>query len=346
MHRLIYNVLLFTIIISTNSNAQSIKPSKDSIATFYNSLFSNLKSKYLYKDEIKWNEIELEIKDTLGKYKRFSASLEVIIPHLFSKIKAEHCSVYLGENAYSINKNFTAEDFSEQWLTKYASNPAFEAKVLDNKYGYILIPGMLYEDTSVENVHNIAQPLYDKICTIKNNHNIKGWIIDLRFNTGGNVHPMLLALYDFLGDTSQVYGTLGIDKNKLISKASLSNGKYYENDTLSSYIIPKGKELTKTPVAIITGIVTASSGEIVALAFKGRNNTIYIGEKTIGKTTTNDKVDLPFGAYMALTVGYDCDRNNIFYKNIIPDVMITKEDNFENLLEDKNIIEAIKYINK
>lgn len=96
-------------------------------------------------------------------------------------------------------------------------------------------------------------------------------------------------------------------------------------------------------MAIITNIATASSGEVTALAFKGRENTIFIGEDTNGATTANSVRPLPFGAYMALTVGYDSDRNGDFYEKIIPDVQIIKKDNFDNLLLDGNIQEGIKY---
>jgi C-terminal processing protease CtpA/Prc len=80
------------------------------------------------------------------------------------------------------------------------------------------------------------------------------------------------------------------------------------------------------------------------LAFKGRENTIFIGEKTNGKTTSNMIADLPFGAYMTLTIGYDCDRNGNFYDSIVPDIEIKNQDNFDNLLLDGNIVEAINFI--
>ena len=49
---------------------------------------------------------------------------------------------------------------------------------------------------------------------------------------------------------------------------------------------------------------------------------------------------------MAITVTYDCDRNGRFYNKIMPDILLSKQDNFDNLLLDKNIMEAIKWMNK
>lgn len=82
------------------------------------------------------------------------------------------------------------------------------------------------------------------------------------------------------------------------------------------------------------------------MAFKGRKRVLFIGEKTTGMTTSNDKRELPFDCYMALTVGYDCDRNGTFYEELVPDIQITKEDNFENLLTDKNIQAALQFFRK
>lgn len=106
----------------------------------------------------------------------------------------------------------------------------------------------------------------------------------------------------------------------------------------------QGALLHNTKVALITNIATGSSGEVTALAFKGRENTIFIGEKTNGKTTANIIVDLPFGAYMTLSTGFDCDRNGNFYQHIEPDIKISKQDNFDDLLLNKNIQEGIKFI--
>ena len=82
------------------------------------------------------------------------------------------------------------------------------------------------------------------------------------------------------------------------------------------------------------------------MSFIGRKKSIIIGEPTYGFTTTNDKKDLPFGAYMAFMVAYDCDRNGLFYQKIVPQISVSKQDNFDNLLLDKNLQEAIKWMNK
>lgn len=336
--------LIFIIGLTIKLNAQNALTSKDSINVFYDNLFQILKSDYLHKSDINWTKVELETKNSLTQYSDFKSSLAQTTI-LFDKIKGTHCQLFYNDTVITATvKQPTENDFSEQWIKKYVTNPSFEVKVIDKKYGYILVPSLNFEDISSESIHRIAQPMYDQIADVKTKNKLKGWIIDLRFNTGGNCYPMLMALYDLLGD-NVVFGGVDVNK-KLINKIKLYKGKYIDNDEVVSYITPSGKRNDKSKVVIITGIMTASSGEITAMSFKGRKNTLFIGEPTYGFTTGNDKRDLPFGAYMAITVSYDCDRNGKFYDKIMPDILLSKQDNFDNLLLDKNIMEAIKWVNK
>lgn len=336
-------LLLFILHLSSIVNAQSPQTSQDSIRIFYGALFSKLEKGFLYKDSVNWQTVEAKTTSKLSRYTDFRISLKEI-ETLFSQIGATHCAVYYKDGRYGVSANISLENYSDQWNKKYAAKPGFEAKVIDGKYGYILMPALVFLDTRRQNVNKIAQNLYDQIVALKTKNQLDGWIVDLRFNTGGNSWPMLLALYDLLGD-HDILGTLDADK-KLVSTTSLSKGKYIVDSKKQYRIKPKGKLLERTEVAIITGGITASSGEIVAMAFKGRPKTIFIGESSLGFTTTNYGASLPFGTMMTLTGSYDSDRNGIYYERIIPDIPISKQDNFDNLLLDKNIQEAMKFISQ
>ena len=333
-----YLGILLLLSFSNTIQAQDFNTSQDSIKFFYENLFEVMKSGYLFKVNVNWEKVESEI--NLKQYSDFKTSLNEVAT-LFDLTKADHSRVYYDDQEFSGNfPGPTKDDFTEQWIKKYKTKPQFEVKVLDNRYGYILLPGMYSE----KNVHKQSQKLYDQINTIKSSNRLQGWVIDLRFNTGGDIYPMLLALYDFLGD-NVVWGVLDINKN-LVNEIALKKGKYKANSKTVSYIKPDGELLDETKVAVLTNIATGSSGEITALAFKGRKNTIFIGEKTFGKTTANTKADLPFGAFMTLMTGYDCDRNGNYYEKIIPDIPVLEQDNFDDLLLDGNIQEAVKFISE
>ncbi|REC57549.1 peptidase S41 protein [Chryseobacterium piscium] len=341
MNKLLGFICVFCLTI--NINAQKIKTSQDSTKVFYDKVFKSLEVAYLHKKDFDWKKLKAETFKNLETTKDFKSSLKEV-KILLEKIGADHSKVtYQGKN-YGPSVEISWENFSKQWMTKFATKPQFEAKVLDEKYGYVLMPNISFEDFSSENVHRIAQPLYDKLAELKTNNKLEGWIVDLRFNTGGNSAPMLLALYDLLGD-NVVWGTLDGDK-KLVNSIKLNKGVYDQGEKKPSYIKPNGELADKSKVTVIIGGLTASSGEVTALAFKGRLNTIFIGEKTLGKTTSNMVVTLPFDARMPLSIGYDCDRNGNYYEQIIPDIVISKLDNFDDLLQDRNIQEAIQFFTK
>ena len=95
---------------------------------------------------------------------------------------------------------------------------------------------------------------------------------------------------------------------------------------------------------MISGLATNSAGEFVVLGFRGRKNTIVIGEESYGNTTANDLYEMSFGIKAAITESYGTDRSAKFTKNIVPDIEVIKQTNFEDLPKDKNVIEAIKFI--
>ncbi|SFT54946.1 Peptidase family S41 [Chryseobacterium formosense] len=338
MKKILLLIGIFCIVFK--GNAQKLKTSRDSTKIFYDKIFKAFEVAYLYKKDYDWKKLKTETFQNLESAKDFKGSLSEV-KVLFEKVNANHSVVSYQEKTYGMKTNIPWDNFSEQWMKKFNAKPKFEAQVLDGKYGYILMPNISSDDFSNEYINKTAQLMYDKIAELKTNNNLEGWIVDLRFNSGGNSAPMLLALYDLLGD-NVVWGMLDEDK-KRADWTRLNKGAYDQGNKNPSNIKPKGELLDEAKVAVLIGGLTASSGEITALAFKGRVNTVFIGEKTMGKTTSNFIVTLPFGGFMSLSNGYDCDRNKNYYAQIPPDVEISKQDNFEDYMSDQNIKEAIKF---
>lgn len=162
---------------------------------------------------------------------------------------------------------------------------------------------------------------------------LKGWIIDLRHNTGGNMWPMILGLsplLDFGGVpfmSSDVYGYF-------------STGKELDADNVTPWKIVGGKVIlsrdhsykVENPyqvknrnkkVAVLIDRMTMSAGEATAIAFKGRINTRFFGRPSCGLTTANQVFPLSNGASLALAVAYYTDRDkNVYSASIHPDEVI------------------------
>jgi len=62
------------------------------------------------------------------------------------------------------------------------------------------------------------------------------------------------------------------------------------------------------PVVVLTDEITASSGEAVVIAFKGRPKTNFIGMPTRGLPTANQPFKLSDGAVLNLTTAIEADR--------------------------------------
>lgn len=319
---------------------------RDSINTFYDEFFEVLESNYLYTKDVNWKELKPFIKKEALKSKSFQESLESSVK-LFDTIRGSHILLFSEKKMYksTLGKQLHAADFNKSYIDALESSKPkpFETKVINEGYGYVFIPGMLLKDATREELDKASQEIYDDITKIDKLHNIKGWIIDVRLNIGGNSNVMLAGLYHLLGNgTTSLY--LDLYKHvKLLS--SINDGVLYQNQEIKTGIKPSLKPKPKVPVALISGPTTGSAGEDVILGFRGRKNTIIIGEESYGLTTGNDMFELPFDIKAAITMSYATDRSAKYTKTIIPDIEIIKQTNFENLSMDKNIIEAIKFIN-
>jgi C-terminal processing protease CtpA/Prc len=93
--------------------------------------------------------------------------------------------------------------------------------------------------------------------------------------------------------------------------------------------------------------VTASSGEAVAISFKGRPRTVLIGSHTRGLSTNNETIKLSDGAKLYLTTSGEADRNKVLYDaGIAPDISITQGDVAYGDKADPGIRAAVKWLSK
>lgn len=108
-------------------------------------------------------------------------------------------------------------------LIKKSSNQINKiyTKQLEEKYAYILIPGMQVYDKV--QINKLAQSLSDSIAKYSS-RKIKGFVIDLRLNGGGNLYPMLSGLSLLLGDNLIGYET--VINDTVTRKWEMNNGNF------------------------------------------------------------------------------------------------------------------------
>ncbi len=210
--------------------------------------------------------------------------------------------------------------------------PVPYGKLIDG-VGYINLPW--FHSGNERSCQLFADTLLSVIRTLDKGK-LKGWIVDLRGNLGGNNWPMhagISPLYtnDIIG--AYVYPN-GETKNWTVRENAVYDNDSIIGRTSEAYTL-KNKNL---PIAVLIDRSTASSGETVLVSFIGEKNAKTFGQPSWGSTTCNDLFPLSDGAQLLLTVAVYADRNGKSYNGPIkPDVLIENE---------QVVQEAIRWINE
>jgi carboxyl-terminal processing protease len=155
----------------------------------------------------------------------------------------------------------------------------------------------------------------------------KGWIVDLRGNTGGNMWPMLAGIGPILGDGS-VGSFVANDGNVSWfyqdGKTGTRNPAGLETVSLTLQEEPVLQTPSVAPVAVLVDSSTASSAEAITIAFHGRPGSRSFGSRTAGKSTAVQPFKLDDGAELYLTTAIDADRSGKAYPDgFTPDQAIS-----------------------
>ena len=126
----------------------------------------------------------------------------------------------------------------------------------------------------------------------------------------------------------QVGASVGVDGSKQIwayqDGQALVDGQVFVQIQGTAYKL----KVSSPPVAVLTGMQTASAGEAIVVAFRGRPTTRSFGLYTAGVPTGNAGFTLSDGALIALTAAVFADRTGQTYDDrIYPDELVD-EDNY------------------
>ena len=153
-----------------------------------------------------------------------------------------------------------------------------------------------------------------------------GWVVDLRHDHGGDMWPMLAALGPLLGN--QVVGAFVWPDGKRMEWWYRDGGAgEFKKPAASSSSTPPTIVAGNAPLAVLIDANTASSGEMTAVAFKGRSQTRFFGNRTAGLATPLAHFMLPDGAALFLATSTAEDRTGKRYPVAVePDVQIDSTD--------------------
>jgi carboxyl-terminal processing protease len=194
--------------------------------------------------------------------------------------------------------------------------------VQGKNFGYIVLPRCSAKDN--EGLLLYAEDVR-RILTDLSAQNPKGWIVDLRGNTGGNMWPMLTGIGPILGDGA--VGAFVATGGKMTwvyqdGKTGTRNPAGLETVSLTLPEAP-APVAPSAPVAVLVDSSTASSAEAITIAFHGRPDTRFFGTHTAGKSTAVQPFKLDDGAEIYLTTAIDADRTGkAFPDGFTPDQIV------------------------
>jgi len=265
----------------------SCKGQKDEIT--YHPIVLKVKETSLYADRVNWKEINSEftelIKGTIDA-EDLKEGLQYLVNSLGDKHghirSAKDNSIIVSYNGEISEKDNRNSEFLNSVINDISAK--FSYQLLENKIGYLRIVGIGPGDVKQQSDF-IRQGLVDL-----KSKGVDKWIVDLRFNGGGNMEPMISGLAPLIGE-GFIAGA--INKDNEIREYTIENGQFSNYDRLVCEMKNLPKIAPDEKVAVLLSRYTTSSGELVAVAFKGRENTIFIGEETAGYTTGNgyDKIN-------------------------------------------------------
>jgi C-terminal processing protease CtpA/Prc len=215
---------------------------------------------------------------------------------------------YNGWRETSINLSIhRAGDSSPMVISIEASNysqyAAPTGERLAGDIGYIAVPGFWVLEKGQEYVE-----IADGILRSIDQTSTCGWIVDLRLDTGGNYPPMISAVGPILGNGRFVGWELSGGYRYWVSYA---DGAIRLDEMLVSDYLGENEYELKAPappVAVLTGPLTGSSGEVATLAFVGRPDTRLFGETTAGASTAIRQFVLFDGTVIGLATSAMIDR--------------------------------------
>ena len=151
-------------------------------------------------------------------------------------------------------------------------------KVFDNGIAYLSLSGF---------TRDAAKELKEKYMEMKKNHELKGFVLDLRGNGGGLMNEAVDIVNMFIPKGKPVVSMKG--------KAANANSLHPTTNE------PVDLEI---PLAILVDGGSASASEIVAGAIQDYDRGVIIGQRTFGKGLVQNILPLSYNTQMKVTVAH------------------------------------------
>jgi len=275
-----------------------------------------MKKHYYRKDWIQWEELTQAARSRLRASGKCDDASETI-SWCFDQLKENHS--FLMAPAKAARYNYTTTDLSGPPPALSDLVGEIRGEWLEDSIAYLTIPWVSTTDSLI--CGRIADSLQSLIARL-DSRGISRWIIDLRKNSGGNCWPMLAGIGPLLGEG--VCGYFVADDQRI--PIAYRNGVAFQGRHVGCRVSREGyrTQVARKTIVVLTGRKTVSAGEIVAMAFKGKDQAFLFGEPTAGLTTANATYSLSDHSMLVLSVCREADHTGrIWEGSIVPDKLVT-----------------------
>ncbi len=298
----------------------------------------------LYSSEVDWDSLRMEL-SVCGEGARTTAELYPCFERMFNALRDHHATMRSAAD-YGIVASFTdfsnsrktddREFSSEGWAIVNDLESRFEYALLDGNVGYLKVVGIggnVDGQKEAERIRAAIEELHGE--------GVERWILDLRYNGGGNINVMMAGLAP-LFDEGSVAGLQDAEE-EVRSAAEIRDGNFFYMD-VNAFEIPSKLSLQSPKIAVLLSRWTVSSGELLAISLKGQDKVRFFGERTGGYTTNNGWDVLSDELFMSISTAVFCDREGKAYpKYVEPDVLVDFEINVA-LDVDQGVLEALRWL--
>lgn len=330
-------LLIFLLFLSSPITQAQLPVSPDTIYRF-------IKEHSVFRNEVKWPDIDDGFKERVFAAKTTRDTMKSLV-YVFEQLNDVHSQMYLDNQYYghyAVYPDSVLKTLNPILERSRQENGTIRIAFLKNKYLYLSIPGIFAQGNAI---NEYAQTISDSICRYK--QRAKGFIVDLRLNSGGQLSSMVGGLNLLLGN-NYLGGAVDASNTETRKFELKKNNFHIACVQTTSITNTCAVDYSKTPVVVLIGPATVSSGSITAITFKKRPNTYFIGEPTAdGYSTGNEYFFFGNNFMLNLATEFNQDRKHHIHKNsVLPDKFIKAGDDFDNLLNDEKIKAALLWLAK
>jgi len=331
-------ILILLFLINSCGNSQKE-------ATVFDPIVLKAKETSLYTDDVDWEKVNSKF-IALTKGKEGLEEMKEGLQYLINSLGDKHAS-FRSPKDYSIIVYYTGEIKEEKPIEKDADflnnvindiSAKFSYQLMENGIGYLKVVGIGPGDVK-EQADYIRKGLTDLKAK-----NVEKWILDLRFNGGGNMEPMIAGLAPLIGE-GNIGGTVD-HQGEVMREYKIENGQFNNNGRIVCEMNNSPVIASTEKLAVLLSRYTISSGEVVAVALKGRDNTRFIGEETAGYTTGNGFDQINDELVLVISQDVFMDKNKVVYQE---KVGVDDYIEFQHSIDpkdDKQMIKAMELLNQ